>query len=632
VEKWQGTRVLFLGSDKSTTLDLEKTEGTTIVTVSKGERKSDRSKPRDSGAELLDIVKTAGMHPIVQHFPEGAIAVFDSSLRYLCAGGRGLESVGLAQTSVENHTIFEVFSPEVAAVLEPPYRAVFEGHEAKFDVNVGDRTFLHSIAPLVDESGTIVAGIGYALDVTADRGTIAALRDSEQNLREERRRLRDAEDIGHSGSWEWDIESDVITWSQGLATLHGLATKQLQHKYDKATSYVHPEDLDIVNEALASCRRGAPAEFRYRILRANDGATRWFEARARSVFDGDQLVRLEGVVADVTERVEAENEVLETNMLLRAAFLASPDYTLITDIRSGNILFGSRDRDLLGRQNSDANPLGPEQIEMLVHPDDRVLYRAHNAQAAMMRDDKILKHRYRMLHADESWRWIQREMVPFRRDKGGSVLEVLTVLRDVTDEAVAEERLFHDALHDELTELPNRALLLDRLKAALSRSAREQRQIAVLFCDLDGFKEVNDTGGHAAGDTLLIEAAERLRHVLREGDTVARVGGDEFVLVVEPWHRSNPAQKSSEDFDDQIIGVDVAKRIVAAFAPPFNVGGVDYEVTVSVGVAFGDFHETGFADSSHASKVIDEADAAMYVAKNEGKNRIHVAQPKAVEA
>jgi diguanylate cyclase (GGDEF)-like protein len=174
--------------------------------------------------------------------------------------------------------------------------------------------------------------------------------------------------------------------------------------------------------------------------------------------------------------------------------------------------------------------------------------------------------------------------------------------------------------------------LLDRLKAALSRSAREQRQVAVLFCDLDGFKIVNDTGGHAVGDTLLVEAAERLRHVLREGDTVARVGGDEFVLVVEPWHRSRPAEKTTNEVDDQKIGVEVARRIVAAFAAPFIVADVDYEVTVSVGVAFADFRDHSVTDSSHASKVIDDADAAMYIAKNEGKNRIHVAERKEAAA
>ena len=602
------------------------------MTLSKQEHDFARSASKESGPGMLDILQIAGTHPIVKYFPEGAIAVFDSSLRYLCAGGAGLESVGLNQESIEGHTIFEVFPPEIAAALEQPYRSIFDGHETKFDIQAGERTYLHSITPLTDVDGTIVAGIGYVLDVTTDRDAVASLRDSEKILREERRRLRDAENIGRSGSWEWDLQIDRITWSEGLAALHGLTVNEFHENYERAASFIHPEDRHIVEEAMESCRRNHPADFRYRIIRANDGATRWFESSVRGIFEGDALVRLEGGVADITERVEAEAEVLEANFLLRSAFLSSPDYTMITDVRSGNVIFDSRDRDLLGHQNSEAEPLGPAQIEQLVHPDDRVLYRAHNAQASMIRDEKILKHRYRMLHADGSWRWIQRELVPFRRDKSGSVIEILGVLRDVTDEAAAEEQLSHDALHDELTELPNRALLLDRLKAALSRSAREQRQVAVLFCDLDGFKIVNDTGGHAVGDTLLVEAAERLRHVLREGDTVARVGGDEFVLVVEPWHRSRPAEKTTNEVDDQKIGVEVARRIVAAFAAPFIVADVDYEVTVSVGVAFADFRDRSVTDSSHASKVIDDADAAMYIAKNEGKNRIHVAERKEAAA
>lgn len=614
------------GTAEGSTSPAQAQRGATLVSVSRQGDEVAHARSKRLASSTLKILRLAGRHPIVKNFPEGAIAVFDSSLRYLCAGGNGLASVGLDQESIEGRTIFEVFPPSITAVLEQPYRSVLEGHDAKIDIRTADRTFLHSIAPLTDVDGTIVAGIGYVLDVTTDREAVAALRNSESDLREERRRLRDAESIGHSGSWEWDTKVNVIRWSEGMAALHGLSANEFYEDYESAATFVHPEDQHIVDEAMASCRRGEPADFRYRIIRASDQAARWLESRARGVFDGDELVRLEGVVADITERVEAETEVLETNILLRAAFLASPDYTLITDIRTGGIVFGSRDRDLLGHRSSDAEPLGPIEIEHLVHPEDRALFRAHNAQAAMMRDDKVLKFRYRMLHTDGSWRWIQREIVPFRRDMGGGVTEVLGVLRDITDEVTAEEQLFHDALHDELTELPNRALLLDRLNAALTRSIREQRQVTVLYCDLDGFKIVNDTGGHSVGDTLLVEAAERLRRVLRDGDTVARVGGDEFVLVVEPWHRSGPAPRNTGATDDRAIGVDVAKRIVAAFAAPFQVGTNDYEVTVSVGVAFGELHDLDYPESSRASKVIDDADAAMYIAKNEGKNRIHVAE------
>lgn len=126
---------------------------------------------------------------------------------------------------------------------------------------------------------------------------------------------------------------------------------------------------------------------------------------------------------------------------------------------------------------------------------------------------------------------------PFRRDAEGRVVEVLGVVRDITDTVNAETKLNHAALHDNLTSLPNPALLVDRLEASLTRAARELREVSVLFCDLDGFKRANDTAGHATLDTLLLEVARRLRAVLRSDDTFARIGGDEFVIVVEPWNR-----------------------------------------------------------------------------------------------
>jgi len=208
----------------------------------------------------------------------------------------------------------------------------------------------------------------------------------------------------------------------------------------------------------------------------------------------------------------------------------------------------------------------------------------------------------------------------FRRDDTGTVVEVLGVLRDVSDVVQAEERLTHDALHDALTGLPNRALLLDRLEAALLRSAREDSQIAVLFCDLDGFKYVNDMAGHAAGDAVLIETARRLRGVVREGDTVARVGGDEFVLIVEPWGRALRHDDISPESDrGRDLTVKLADRVIRAIQEPFTVHGVTHEISVSIGVSY----PCG-ADMARAGDVIEEADAAMYLAKSQGKNRVEV--------
>jgi diguanylate cyclase (GGDEF)-like protein/PAS domain S-box-containing protein len=586
-----------------------------------------------TAAHTVAMLRLAGTHPVVRGFPEGVIIVFDRELRYLAAGGDGLSTVGLTQEMIEGKTIYEVFPPGVSATLEQPYRNALLGHEATMDIPFGSRTFLHRIAPLTDDEGTIVAGIGFALDVTQARRSEAALRESAKSLLDERRRLHDAEAIGNSGSWEWDVVTNVIRWSDGLFALHGIARTSFDGGYEEAASRVHPDDRATVDEAMAACRRNESVQFRYRTLRANDAQIRWFDSRASGVFEEGRLVRLIGAVADVTEQVLAQAEVIEANVFQQAVIAASPDYTFISDVTTGAMVYGSHDRDLLGRSTEETVSLGSDSIDVLVHPDDQAALRSLDAQARSLRDGQVLQIRYRLRHADGQWHWFSRHVVPFRRDATGAVVEILGVLRDITDVVLAEEQLSHGALHDPLTGLPNRALLLDRLEAALARSAREHRDIAILFCDLDGFKQVNDSAGHAAGDAVLVQAAARLGGVLRPGDTVARVGGDEFVLVVEPWNRAHgddspdaePARDQGRSFP-----LKVAHRVVRAFREPFTVNGAEHAISISIGIAHSSPPARGGQAAARgttplkASEILEEADAAMYRAKREGKNRVAV--------
>jgi diguanylate cyclase (GGDEF)-like protein/PAS domain S-box-containing protein len=435
---------------------------------------------------------------------------------------------------------------------------------------------------------------------------------------EERRRLRDAELVGHSGSWDWDIASGVITWSDGLFAIHGLDPVHFEGGYAQAASRVHDDDRAMVDEVMMACRNGdAVQQFRYRVHRASDGEIRWFESRAQGVFDEGRLVRLTGAVADVTDRIEAEQQLSDTNRFLNAVLTASPDFTFITDTRTGERVFGSGHHDLLGRNESER--AGPDAIERLVHPDDHESLRALNEESTHLKDGEVLQMRYRLRHANGDWHWMSRIVVPFRRDESGSVIEVLGVLRDITEVVSAEEQLMHSALHDALTGLPNRSLLVDRLEAALGRSSRERREVGVLYCDLDGFKEVNDSAGHAAGDAVLVEVSRRLLATIRDGDTVARLGGDEFVIVVEPWNRSNRTNLSK----GSVLSVEVGQRILRALAKPFLVNGVDYDISASIGVAYLSARAAG-TNAERAVRIIADADAAMYEAKKNGKNRIEV--------
>jgi diguanylate cyclase (GGDEF)-like protein/PAS domain S-box-containing protein len=194
-------------------------------------------------------------------------------------------------------------------------------------------------------------------------------------------------------------------------------------------------------------------------------------------------------------------------------------------------------------------------------------------------------------------------------DDDGEVIGVLTSTRDLTDVKLAEQALAHQAVHDDVTGLANRPLLLDRVTQSLLRLERLPGRIAVLFIDLDFFKTINDTMGHDAGDRVLIEVARRLEQVSRRTDTVARFGGDEFVVLCD---------KLRIDEDVRVV----ADRVVRALAEPFNVDGRDVVLSASIGIVVND--DPGVL----AADLIRDADAAMYQAKERGKGRFQFFDPE----
>jgi diguanylate cyclase (GGDEF)-like protein len=183
----------------------------------------------------------------------------------------------------------------------------------------------------------------------------------------------------------------------------------------------------------------------------------------------------------------------------------------------------------------------------------------------------------------------------------------MAMVEDITDRKLVEDELIRRAAHDPLTGLPNRQLLIDRLGMALARMHRDPGAgVTVVFIDLDGFKLVNDTRGHPVGDALLIEVARRLTRAVRPSDTVARYGGDEFVVVL-----------NGVTAREEILGS--AERLATALTPAYGLAGAPFTVTASLGAA------VCMDPSVPPDDVIREADAAMYRAKWSGKNRIELA-------
>ncbi|MFN8513497.1 MAG: EAL domain-containing protein [Thermomicrobiales bacterium] len=248
------------------------------------------------------------------------------------------------------------------------------------------------------------------------------------------------------------------------------------------------------------------------------------------------------------------------------------------------------------------SPAGFGEFLALVHPDDR----AHTRSVieAALRDGLTFDYEHRIVRPEGAVRLLHSQGIVMR-DAAGHPERLLGTCHDITERKALEAQLAHQAFHDALTDLPNRALFQDRLGHALDRAARRQAPIAVLFLDLDRFKHVNDSLGHEAGDELLIAVAGRLARSVRSGDTVARLGGDEFTVILET-------------IDEAAEAVLAAERIVAAFEHPFLVGNRSLAITTSVGVVLGRASQDTPAD------LLRYADVALYQAKEAGRARYAV--------
>ncbi len=194
------------------------------------------------------------------------------------------------------------------------------------------------------------------------------------------------------------------------------------------------------------------------------------------------------------------------------------------------------------------------------------------------------------------------------RDQKDNISGLVLVLHDLTERKRYEEKLRRNAIHDHLTELPNRSLFFDRLNIALAQAQREAHRLAVLMLDLDEFKKVNDTWGHTIGDKLLQSVAYRLIHMFRKSDTIARLGGDEFVLLLP-------------EIPHVEVAKNVAERIILSFKKPFAFEGLAVSITASIGISL--FPD----DGEDADTLTRNADIAMYRAKEDGKNRFHLYSP-----
>ncbi|MDB9313011.1 EAL domain-containing protein [Spirulina sp. CS-785/01] len=336
----------------------------------------------------------------------------------------------------------------------------------------------------------------------------------------------------------------------------------------------------------------------------SNGAMGWTQWLNEGIFDDQgELVEIQSVGRDITELKRAEQALRESEERLRLVTenmsdlvcLHEPDGRYLYVTPSSQSLLGYSPEELIGRNPYD-----------LFHPDDLERIRQDSHNPALQGESCPMTYRIRTCSGHYIWLETLTKAIV---DEVGNVVHLQTTSRDVSDRIKAELQLKHDALHDGLTGLPNRNLLMERLDLALKRAKRSPTfQFAVLFLDLDHFKVVNDSLGHITGDELLLEVANLLCEFIRDTDLAARLGGDEFVILLEEIQGIERAIKISE-------------RILAALRSPLQVTDREVFTSTSIGIVM----QT--PNHHQAEDILRDADLAMYRAKQRGRGRYAIFNP-----
>ena len=450
----------------------------------------------------------------------------------------------------------------------------------------GTRWVECAATPMTTEDGGDVV-LATLYDVTSQVNAENALKESEH-------RFRLLADTAGDIVALIDPEDGLLYVSPAIARVLGYPPDEIDPR--DWGEYFHADDLVAFHALLGEQRRDqAQSRGTFR-MRHKDGREVWLEVVVRDmVSEQDERLRVLAVGRDVTERMHVAHALQASEARWRTAFdhgptgqaLVGTDGVPVAVNRALQVITGAVEKQLKGTTIVDR-----------IHPTDRPLLVA-SIQGAWDGDDDPPDVEVRMTTMDETHRWVRVSVAPVPGDEDESRYLVIQIL-DVDQQVRAAHLLRHQAAHDSLTGVLNRATLTSHLESALRR-ARPGSQVAVCFVDLDGFKAANDSLGHAAGDSMLVTTAERLAQRARSGDVVGRLGGDEFLVVAE-------GLRGPDDADA------LAERLREGFVEPIDIEGQSYVLSASIGVALSD-------GSDDAVSVLRDADAAMYDAKRRGRSR-----------
>jgi len=416
----------------------------------------------------------------------------------------------------------------------------------------------------------------------------------------------------NDGLWDWNLISGEFYFSPRCRELVGYSENEIENTSMGFFALLHPDDRTPMRAATsAHLRFNAPFDMEFR-LRCKSGEYRWFRARGRSVRNASGwAVRMAGSVTDTTDRKQAEAQIYAEKERAQVTLASIADAVVTTNVEGrveylnpiAEALTGWKMREARGLPLSTVCPMMDETARQpIADPVARVL--RENATIRVTSNVVLLRRDGVEIAIDQS-------AAPIR-DRVATITGVVLVLHDVRREREFATQLSFQATHDTLTGLINRREFEIRLDRALASARAEGRHHAMMYLDLDQFKVVNDTCGHGAGDEFMRQISVVLQDRLREGDTLARLGGDEFGVLLENCQ-----------IEHAVRIADTLRQSVTDFR--FVVNGRTFNVGVSVGLV-------NMADGTLTlTEVLSAGDAACYMAKEKGRNRVQLYHPKDTE-
>jgi diguanylate cyclase (GGDEF)-like protein/PAS domain S-box-containing protein len=432
-------------------------------------------------------------------------------------------------------------------------------------------------------------------------GLFMQRKEAERALRASEERYRDVFETSPLPMWIWDDETLAFV-DVNRATVSHYGYSRDEFLAMSLRDIWAPGEDKAYDESVGRRARSQSLALQRR-HRTRDGRIVDVEITARRFTLGGRQVWL-SLINDITDRKRAEAALRQSEEQFKQLAHNIPQVFWITDIGQRETIYVSPAADTMVGRSLQEIYSSPRALIRSVHPEDRRgVYEARKSAASGGYDQT-----YRVIRPDGTIRWVHDRAFPVS-DEAGRTYRIAGIAEDVTDRKLAEERLLQLAHYDVLTSLPNRVLFYDRLRQVLAQAKRNQWIVSVLFVDLDRFKNINDTLGHAVGDQLLQQVSERLTHSVRSGDTVGRLGGDEFAIVLSNLSSAQDANL-------------VAQKIMTSFAEPFKLGGSEIYVTASIGVTL--YPD----DSTDQDTLIRNADSAMYRAKEVGRNSFQFYTPE----